>query len=166
MLGVKPEKEDTLRIFADKKIEAQNEIAIKQADLAISLGLTIVQRYYPYIDYLLAQGKTPEGIVEEMVDLHQRKKEIEQRIVELENENQRLREDLEDLKYYATPNIRFQIKVEALIWLWKQLLKAEILNIPINSAILFERFRFFLEKIDKMDEETILAKRSKILVAT
>jgi len=111
-LGVKPEKEDTLKIFADKKMEAQNEIAIKQADLAISLGLTIVERYYPYIDYLLAQGKTPEGIVEEMVDLYQRKREIERKIAELEAENERLKADLEDLKYYATPQIKEEIKAK------------------------------------------------------
>ena len=166
-LGIKPEKDDTLKIFTEKRMEAQNEIAIRQADLAISLGLTMVQRYYPYIDYLLSQGKTPEGIIEEMVDLHQRKREIERRITELEMENEKLKADLEDLKYWSASNIRYYLKIETFRRYIEKVNRlkfySQLAGVEFEPLLDLYEFWQTLKSLDKMGSEEILKVRSEWL---
>lgn len=162
-LGLEFPERDPMRILTERKMEAQAEEAQKAADLAMALGLTLVNRHKPLLDHLLSQGKSPEAIMEDMVDWFQQKAQVEARLGRLEGEIGELEEEVERLSKLAEPNVRYYLKLQAYLRYFDILVRAQLLGAPLDAQALLEGLKRDLELIDSATYEQLYMRAKKAL---
>jgi len=132
--------------------EAQEKIVEKAKEdmsTAIGIGQAILGEHYDWLNYMRSKGMSLREIASELVEWYIRKEETLSRMADMERELKELMKERDMLAVYTAPNIRFHLKTNTLEWLWTKLLKAKLVGVELNTALLIDRFKRMLDVIDR-----------------
>lgn len=142
-----------------KNLSAQSQ---KIAQIALTIGGTIANRYLPMIDYEVGQGQTLEAIAMNLMDWYEMKTEINKRLARLEAENDELREDLVRAFEIAQPNYIMGKRQEVLLSYAKELVKYKAYGVKMPYKSMVKKF---YESVNTLDASLEAFKQEGMLVS-